>query len=46
MCIRDRGYRGMMAAGKYPVKGVIDLKNPDLNKIGPVSYTHLRAHET
>ena len=24
----------MMAAGKYPVKGIIDLKNPDLNKLG------------
>jgi ABC-type antimicrobial peptide transport system permease subunit len=23
-----------MAAGKYPVKGIIDLKNPDLNKLG------------
>ena len=23
-----------MAAGKYPVAGVIDLKNPDLNKLG------------
>ena len=29
-----QGYRGMMAAGKYPVKGIIDLKNPDLNKLG------------
>ena len=29
----DKSYRGMMAAG-YPIKGVIDLKNPDLNKIG------------
>jgi len=29
-----QGYRGMMAAGKYPVKGIIDLKNPNLNKLG------------
>ncbi len=28
-----QGYRGMMAAGKYPVKGIIDLNNPDLNKL-------------
>tara|TARA_A100001037_G_scaffold93029_1_gene84469 strand:+ start:2559 stop:3782 length:1224 start_codon:yes stop_codon:yes gene_type:complete len=34
LILYGQGYRGMMAAGKYPVKGVIDLKNPDLNKIG------------
>ena len=34
MILYGQGYRGMMAAGKYPVKGVIDLKNPDLNKLG------------
>ena len=34
LILYGQGYRGMMAAGKYPVKGVIDLKNPDLNKLG------------
>ena len=34
LILYGQGYRGMMAAGKYPVKGIIDLKNPDLNKIG------------
>ena len=34
LILYGQGYRGMMAAGKYPIKGVIDLKNPDLNKIG------------
>ena len=34
LILYGQGYRGMIAAGKYPVKGVIDLKNPDLNKIG------------
>ena len=34
LTLYGQGYRGMMAAGKYPVKGVIDLKNPDLNKLG------------
>ena len=33
LILYGQGYRGMMAAGKYPVKGVIDLKNPDLNKL-------------
>ena len=34
LILYGQGYRGMMAAGKYPVKGIIDLKNPDLNKLG------------
>ena len=34
LILYGQGYRGVMAAGKYPVKGVIDLKNPDLNKLG------------
>ena len=34
LILYGQGYRGMMAAGKYSVKGVIDLKNPDLNKLG------------
>ena len=34
LILYGQGYRGMMAAGKYPVAGVIDLKNPDLNKLG------------
>ena len=34
LILYGQGYRGMMAAGKYPVKGVIDLKNSDLNKLG------------
>ena len=34
LILYGQGYRGMMAAGKFPVKGVIDLKNPDLNKLG------------
>ena len=34
LILYGQGYIGMMAAGKYPVKGVIDLKNPDLNKLG------------
>ena len=34
LILYGQGYRGMMAAGKYRVKGVIDLKNPDLNKLG------------
>ncbi len=34
LILYGQGYRGMMAAGKYPVKGVIDLKNPNLNKLG------------
>ena len=34
LILYGQGYRGMMAAGKYPVKGVIDLKNPDLNQLG------------
>ena len=34
LILYGQGYRGMMAAGNYPVKGVIDLKIPDLNKIG------------
>jgi len=34
LILYGQGYRGMMAAGKYPVKGIIDLKNPNLNKIG------------
>ena len=34
LILYGQGYRGMMAAGKYLVKGIIDLKNPDLNKIG------------
>jgi len=34
LILYGQGYRGMMAAGKYPVVGVIDLKNPDLNKLG------------
>jgi len=34
LILYGQGYRGMMAAGKYLVKGVIDLKNPDLNKLG------------
>ncbi len=34
LILYGQGYRGMMAAGKYPVKGIIDLKNPNLNKLG------------
>ena len=34
LILYGQGYRGMMAAGKYRVKGIIDLKNPDLNKLG------------
>ena len=34
LILYGQGYSGMMAAGKYPVKGIIDLKNPDLNKLG------------
>ena len=34
LILYGQGYRGMMAAGKYPVAGIIDLKNPDLNKLG------------
>ena len=34
LILYGQGYRGMMAAGKYPVVGIIDLKNPDLNKLG------------
>ena len=34
LILYGQGYRGMMAAGKYPIKGIIDLKNPDLNKLG------------
>ena len=34
LILYGQGYRGMMAAGKYPIAGVIDLKNPDLNKLG------------
>lgn len=28
-----QGYHGMLASGKYVVSGIIDLKNPTLNKI-------------
>ena len=28
-----QGYHGMLAAGKYKVSGIIDLKNPTLNKM-------------
>ena len=28
-----QGYQGMMAAGKYVANGIIDLKNPKLNKM-------------
>lgn len=28
-----QGYQGMMAAGKYVANGIIDLKNPGLNKM-------------
>ena len=28
-----QGYHGMQAAGAYPVSGILDLKNPTLNKI-------------
>ena len=31
LILYGQGYRGMMAAGKFPIKGIIDLKNPDLN---------------
>ena len=34
LILYGQGYRGMMAAGKFPIKGIIDLKNPDLNKLG------------
>ena len=34
LILYGQGYRGMMAAGKYPVKGIIALKNPNLNKLG------------
>ena len=34
LILYGQGYRGMMAAGKYPVRGIIDLKNPNLNKLG------------
>ena len=34
LILYGQGYRGMMAADKYPVAGIIDLKNPDLNKLG------------
>ena len=34
LILYGQGYRGMMAAGKYPIKGIIDLKNPNLNKLG------------
>lgn len=34
LILYGQGYRGIMAAGKYPVKGIIDLKNPNLNKLG------------
>ena len=34
LILYGQGYSGMMAAGKYPVKGIIDLKNPNLNKLG------------
>ena len=34
LILYGQGYRGMMAAGKYPVKGIIDLKHPNLNKLG------------
>jgi len=34
LILYGQGYRGMMAAGKFPIRGIIDLKNPDLNKLG------------
>ncbi len=34
LILYGQGYRGMMAAGKFPIIGIIDLKNPDLNKLG------------
>ena len=40
LILYGQGYRGMMAAGKYPVKGVIDLKNPD--PTGSTNYGKLR----
>ncbi len=54
LILYGQGYRGMMAAGKYPVKGIIDLKNPNLNKLGIfmtlesardyVSYDNISTH--
>jgi ABC-type lipoprotein release transport system permease subunit len=29
-----QGYQGMMAAGKYEIIGIVDLKNPKLNDLG------------
>ena len=28
-----QGYHGMTAAGKYPIKGIIDMKNPKINNL-------------
>ena len=33
LVLLGQGYHGMQAAGAYPVSGILDLKNPTLNKI-------------
>lgn len=32
LVLLGQGYHGLSAAGKYPVKGIIDLPSPDLNR--------------
>ena len=33
LVLLGQGYQGMQAVGAYPVSGILDLKNPTLNKI-------------